>query len=212
MLIVGLVLSLIFVAGPTRAAAAQASAQSATLSGRVIDEGTGAPISSARVILFAQTPNAPTRPIQAVTDQDGRYTFEGVAPGQYRVDVQRSGLVPRANPGRAPAVTLAAGQVVDDWNVPVQRGGAIAGRILDPFGEPLVDITVRAVQRNGSPRPRQSPPARVQSTSPLRAFRLSAHRSFRRTIWANSGSSALHRASTSLPRVRSSDSDSRTSL
>ena len=190
MLIVGLVLSLIFAAGPTRAAAAQASAQSASLSGRVIDEGTGAPISSARVILFAQTANAPTRPIQAITDQDGRYTFEDVAPGRYRVDVQKSGLVPRANPGRAPAVTLAAGQFVDDWNVPVQRGGAIAGRILDPFGEPLVDITVRA---SGN-----ALPARVQSTPPPRAFRVSAPRSFRRTIWANSGSSALHRASTSL--------------
>ena len=166
MLIVGLVLSLIFAAGPTRAAAAQASAQSASLSGRVIDEGTGAPISSARVILFAQTANAPTRPIQAITDQDGRYTFEDVAPGRYRVDVQKSGLVPRANPGRAPAVTLAAGQFVDDWNVPVQRGGAIAGRILDPFGEPLVDITVRAQAIATSPRPVDPPAQGFQGLRP----------------------------------------------
>ena len=148
MLIVGLVLSLIFAASSTLSAAAQASAQSASLSGRVMDEGTGAPISSARVILLPQPRNAPALPPQAITDQDGRYTFEGVAPGGYRVDVLKAGILPSADPARAPTVTLAAGQVVDDWNVAVQRGGAITGRILDPFGEPLADITVRAARRN----------------------------------------------------------------
>ena len=149
MRILGLVLSLLVATGPTYAAAPQAGTPSAYLSGRVVEEGTGAPVSSARVILFSQPRNAPGPIPQTITDQDGRYTFEGVAPGRYRVDVQKSGILPPADPARAATVTLAAGQVVDDWIVPVQRAGAIAGRILDPFGEPLADVSVRAVQRNG---------------------------------------------------------------
>jgi hypothetical protein len=148
MVFLGLVLGFIFVTAPTYAAVSQTSTPPAQLAGRVVDEATGTPISSARVILFAQMPNA-QGPIQTFTDQDGRYTFAGVAPGRYRVDVQKSGIIPRADPPRAPTVTLAAGQVVDDWDVPVQRGGAIAGRILDPSGEPLVDVSVRAERRNG---------------------------------------------------------------
>jgi hypothetical protein len=40
--------------------------------------------------------------------------------------------------------------VIDDWNVSVRKGGAIAGRILDQFGQPLVDVMVRAVPRSAT--------------------------------------------------------------
>jgi hypothetical protein len=125
-------------------------APSAHLSGRVVEERTGVPISSARVILLDQPAKAPVPAQQTITDQNGRYVFEGVAPGRYRVDVQKSGLLPPlTDPAKAPIVTLAAGQIVEDWNVSVSKGGAIAGRILDQFGEPLADVTVRAVRRDG---------------------------------------------------------------
>jgi Carboxypeptidase regulatory-like domain len=148
MLILGLVVSLIFLTAPAHAEPSQAGAPSSQLSGRVVEEGTGAPVSSARVILLAQPRNAPEPVPQAITDQDGRYTFEGVAPGRYRVNVLKGGILPPADPANVPTVILAAGQVINDWSVSVQKGGAIAGRILDPFGEPLVDVTVRAVRRN----------------------------------------------------------------
>lgn len=148
MLILGLVVSLIFLTAPAHAEPSQAGAPSAQLSGRVVEEGTGAPVSSARVILLPQPRNAPGPVPQAITDQDGLYIFEGVAPGRYRVDVLKAGILPPADPANVPTVTLAGGQVVNDWSVSVQKGGAIAGRILDPFGEPLVDVTVRAVRRN----------------------------------------------------------------
>ena len=138
-----------FVTAPTYTASSQVAIPSAQLSGRVVEERTGAPISSARVVLIPQQVNASGPPPLTITDQDGRYTFEGVAPGRYRVDVQKSGILPLADPAKAPTVTLAAGQALEDWNVSVQRGGAIAGRILDQFGEPLVDVMVRAVPRNG---------------------------------------------------------------
>jgi len=150
MRILGLVLSLVVVTGPASAAAPQAGTPSAHLSGRVVEDVTGAPISSAQVMLVPQPRTAPGPVPLTVTDQDGRYTFEGVAPGRYRVDVLKAGILPPADPADAPTLTLAAGQVIDDWNVPVRRAGAIAGRILDPFGEPLADVSVRAVQQTAS--------------------------------------------------------------
>jgi protocatechuate 3,4-dioxygenase beta subunit len=120
---------------------------SAHLSGRVVEERTRVPIPGARVSLSSESGNAPVPIQQTITDQDGRYAFEGVAAGRYRVDVQKSGLLPLADATWARTVTVRDGQDVEDWNVSVQRGGAIAGRISDQFGEPLADVTIRAVRQ-----------------------------------------------------------------
>jgi hypothetical protein len=129
---------------------------SAHLSGRVVDERTRLPIPGARVSLSSESRNA-LAPIlqQTITDQDGRYVFEGVAAGQYRVDVRKSGILPLADAVLARTVTIRNGQGVENWNVSVQRGGAIAGRILDQFGEPLPDATIRAVRQDKGGAPYQ---------------------------------------------------------
>ena len=150
MLTLALLLSFGFVTEATYRAPFQTSTGAAQLSGRVVEEGTGAPVSSAVVILLPQPRNAGGPLPQAITDQDGRYTFEGMAPGRYRVDVVKAGILPPAEPAKVPNATLAAGQVIDDWNVSVRKGGAIAGRILDQFGQPLVDVMVRAVPRSAT--------------------------------------------------------------
>src|SRR5690349_20492079 len=72
------------------ATVAAASAQvlgSAHLSGRVVDERTRLPIPGARVNLSLESGKAPAPIQQTITDQDGRYAFEGVAAGRYWVDV-----------------------------------------------------------------------------------------------------------------------------
>src|SRR5687768_240335 len=112
MAILSIILSLTFVSGPTYAAQPQGGAPSARLSGRVLEVGTGVPISSAQVMLLAQPRTAPGPVPMTVTDQDGRYTFDGVAPGRYRVDIVKAGVLPPADPASAPTLTLAAGQIV----------------------------------------------------------------------------------------------------
>ena len=160
MLILGLVLAFVLAPAAVPAASSQPNAPAARLSGRVIDAGTGAPISSARVLLVSQPRHVAGPVPQVLTDHEGRYVFDTVAPGQYRVDVQKSGILPPAEPAQVPNVTLSAGQIVDDWDVSVRKGGAIAGRILDPFGEPLVDVGVRATQRGVD-----AAPARAMASS-----------------------------------------------
>src|SRR5205085_10180502 len=96
-IVIGLFVALTLAQTP----APQASAPTARLAGRVTVEGTNAPLANARVVLLpapgrmTQRPMVPMGPPpQATTDQDGRFAFSGLRPGEYRIDVQRSGDAP----------------------------------------------------------------------------------------------------------------------
>jgi Carboxypeptidase regulatory-like domain len=149
------------------------------LAGRVTVEGTNTPIASARVILLpGARPAGPFGPPpQTTTDQDGRFAFNRIAPGDYRVEAQKSGFAPvsDANPSRT--VHVAAGQAIDDLEVHLQKGAAISGRLVDASGEPVADARVMAMRRLdqrgvGSPRlmPAGGP---SQQTNDLGEFRVS---------------------------------------
>ena len=127
---------------------APAADQGGRVSGRVTLAGTMTPVSGARILLIPATrPVSPMGPPpQATTDQDGRFDVAPVAPGAYRLDVQKSGLAP-LDSSRAPTVTLAAGQSIDGVNLQMQKGAVIAGRILDPAGEPLPDARIMVFRR-----------------------------------------------------------------
>jgi hypothetical protein len=154
---------------PVLAAVAAVHAQvlpSAHVSGRVVEEQTRAPLPGARVSLSFELGSSPVPVQQTITDQDGRYAFAGVAAGQYRLDVQKSGILPLADAIWDRVVTVSDGQNVEDWNVSVQRGGAIAGRILDQFGEPLADVAIRAVRQERPGAPSQSTVKRSLRSDP----------------------------------------------
>jgi hypothetical protein len=138
-------------------AQAPAPAEVARVGGRVVAADNGAPLSDARVTLApfvggrgprpAVLPPGP--PPQAITDQDGRFVFEGVAPGTYIFNVQRSGYAPLLNPPIGPPQTiqLAPGQSIDSVELRLQKGSIIAGRVFGPSGEPLADARVSAMRR-----------------------------------------------------------------
>src|SRR6266496_2467243 len=73
------------------------------VSGRITAEGANTPIAGARVMLFPAAPRtrAFTPPGEAITDHDGKFVFEGIAAGNYNLDVQKTGYVPFPGmPGR----------------------------------------------------------------------------------------------------------------
>jgi protocatechuate 3,4-dioxygenase beta subunit len=134
----------------------QAAAPAATgrISGRVTAEGTNAPIAGARIMVFPMmrrgTP--PTGPMaippQGLTDQDGRFVVNGLAPGEYRVDVQKTGFASLVDPTtRASTYTIAAGQALDNISIVLQKGAVITGKVLDQKGEPVTDAHVMALRR-----------------------------------------------------------------
>jgi len=131
-----------------------APAATGRLSGRVTVEGTNAPVAGARVMVLtimraAMPPSGPMPiPPQVMTDQDGRFVFNSVAPGEYRIDVQKTGFASLMDPSTRPRTyTVAAGQALDNVSIVLQKGAVITGKVLDQKGEPVTDAHVMALRR-----------------------------------------------------------------
>lgn len=141
-----LVLALVAVNDPANLSLARplenqtAGTTSGSISGRVLS-GT-APV--ARVLVTAELGDG-SRPAQALTDDDGRYRLENVPPGRYLVTAERAGWIktyygsprPGRPPGSRVAVTDGAQITLD---IPIVRGGVIAGRIVDESGNPMTRV------------------------------------------------------------------------
>jgi hypothetical protein len=117
-------------------------AQTASIEGIVV-RGTNDPLSRAIVELHADNSNNTDETVlsSATTEEDGRFRFQSVRPGRYRLSVKRQGYT------RPPlTVTLAAGQPMQDLRLTMAPTGAIYGRILDHNGSPFGNIEVQALK------------------------------------------------------------------
>ncbi len=125
------------------------------VTGRIVDGGARTPLAGVRVTLVlvrnAPPVTMPPRPNTVVTDQDGLYTFTGIEPGRYVLNLQKPGYAAPVGPALT-RFELRAGErhVVSD--VALTLGGVIAGRVLDPAGQPVVNARVMAF-RAGAARP-----------------------------------------------------------
>lgn len=126
----------------------------AAVSGRVLEDGSHTPIAGAQVTLMPSPSRRLPGPFRdrlrmVITDSEGRYEFADLEAGPYQLSVQKAGFAPLSGPA-SPGMNLQAGERRNDVNVTLQRGGVIAGRVLDETGEPLVDARVMAMQKPGS--------------------------------------------------------------
>jgi hypothetical protein len=78
----------------------------------------------------------------AVTDADGRYEIALLAAGRYTLTASKAGYI---NTTSKP-IDLADNQRADNINISVPRGGVIAGRVLDEFGDPATGAQVTAMR------------------------------------------------------------------
>jgi protocatechuate 3,4-dioxygenase beta subunit len=154
----------------------------AAVSGTVFEAGSNMPVAGAQLTLisfaFRPQPGRPPEPLVAATDQNGRYQFDALEPGRYRVSVQKAGFATMLGLG-LPEVTLKAGERRTDVNVTIQRGAAVVGRVLDENGEPIANAHVMAWRRppvaNGAAAPAPPgllPAGAVAQTNDLGEFRL----------------------------------------
>ena len=164
-----------------------APAATGRLAGRVIAEGTSAPIAGARVMVFpmmrgAMPPSGPmAMPPQTMTDEDGRFVVNSVAPGEYRIDVQKTGFASSSDPMARPTTyTVAAGRALDNISIVLQKGGVISGKVLDQKGEPVTDAQLMALRRIAPPGAMSALPRLVpapmqgpQQTNDIGEYRVS---------------------------------------
>jgi protocatechuate 3,4-dioxygenase beta subunit len=178
-------------AGTIRApdpAAALKTPQAARISGRVVENGTNTPLSGVSITAISmQRGPVVSPPIgpspQTITAEDGRYMFDGLPPGRYRIDAQKAGFASSlADPSAFHTFEVAAGQTLAGVDFSLPKAAVIAGQILDPSsGEPLANAMVMAMRRLGavgapvlySPQgPRLAPAGQSAQTNDLGEFRI----------------------------------------
>jgi len=88
------------------------------------------------------------------TGEDGRFSFKNLAPGSYTVRAKRDGYFGSTTPGSPPtsplattALTIVAAQSTPNVSLPLAQGGAIAGRVLGPNGQPMTNTAVNLYRK-----------------------------------------------------------------
>src|SRR4051812_32637321 len=114
-----------------------AAQQAVRVRGRVTADDTGDPIPNARVTLSPSGPGVPV----VLSDRDGRFTFTAAASTRVTVTARKTGYSNSDVVGASPAAPI---------EIRLTRGGAVSGRVIDEFGDPLVSARVQV--RQVSPR------------------------------------------------------------
>lgn len=119
--------------------------QPAQLSGRVVTADTGAPLRSASIRLVATKADIGT--ILAISDDEGRFELAGVLAGQYSLQVSKSGFVSTTyglSPDAPGPFNVTAGQKISLGDIRLPRAGAIAGRVVDAYGDVVAEAAITA--------------------------------------------------------------------
>lgn len=137
--------------------AAQRSAGTSRIRGRVFIVGSTMP--ARRALIEVTSPDM--RNVRTTTtDLEGRYEIANLPPGRYSVSASKDGFLGLSFGQTRPsmpsqALQLGERQSMEGVDLFVFRGGAISGRIVDEFGDPLTSVlvTVLRVQfQQGKPR------------------------------------------------------------
>src|SRR5262249_43890374 len=79
---------------------------------------------------------------KVMTRADGTFAFRNLTPGQYTLSFTREGFIPQEDHSRGLTlsgltVTIVEGSALTDIVLPMIPAPAIAGRVVDPHGEPV---------------------------------------------------------------------------
>jgi hypothetical protein len=126
--------------------AAAPPSRTATVRGKVVADDTGAPVKYASVQLRRSGVGQETVTITA--DSWGVFEFRNVEPGTYYATADKPGYVLaryKTGPDESEQIKLSAGQVQEDVNFRLPRAAVIAGKVIDTYGEPVVDANVQVM-------------------------------------------------------------------
>jgi len=127
----------------------------ATITGKVIIKGKGAPGVVVVLVLNAEGNQRITR-YRAFTDDTGTYRITNVSPGNYRAETAAPGFIAvdeSPSPfGKSVRLLINKDETVDNINFELVRGGVITGKVTDSDGRPLIEEAVSISTAESSPR------------------------------------------------------------
>jgi protocatechuate 3,4-dioxygenase beta subunit len=147
----------------------------ATLRGQVVAADTGQPLRKAQVRITAGVFRENR---MATTDAHGRYEFKEVRAGRYTINASKGSYVGLSYGQQRPTdaarpIAILDNQSVEKMDFSLPRGGVIAGRVLDEFGEPMSEVQVAAQQyQMVQGQRRLMPSGRQVQTNDIGEFRL----------------------------------------
>jgi len=137
------------------------------IEGTVVSAVTGEPLRKVQVTLERSPGNAD---YGAVTDSEGRFMIQNVAPGSYRPAASRNGFV--AAPNSSNLLVLGRGQRIQDVKLRLLPQGVISGRILDDDGDPIPQVFVQCLKYVYQQGKKQLVPVNAGNTNDLGEYRL----------------------------------------
>src|SRR5215470_19395870 len=94
---------------------------------------------------------------RARSDENGRFRITGVAAGKYSITALAPGYVSMRDSDMdrgGQALNVAEGEKIENINLDIRRGGAIAGSVTDSRGRLVVEeaVNLELLDKNGNPR------------------------------------------------------------
>jgi len=146
----------------------------AVVAGRVVHARTQEAMRKTQVTLIAVGKTGRLQPRRSTsTDSYGRFLFVDVAPGKYILQAFRTGFVPGRTGSVDKPIDLKSGDERRQLEVLLIPHSVVAGKVVDPEGDPLDQVTVtalRVVDWGGGFRQMQA--AGVTRTNDLGEYRL----------------------------------------
>jgi Carboxypeptidase regulatory-like domain len=153
------------------------SQEKCTVEGTVLDAADDKPLAGAEVAI--RRSDSTSSALSVLTDGNGHYSAEDIAPGRYSIAVSCSGYVPqtygqhkRNNEGTTLDLEIGTKLRVIDFRL--VRTGVIVGKVLDQAGEAIVKATVQAL----TPRYVEGERQLIGGVEPTRTNDLGEYRIF----------------------------------
>jgi protocatechuate 3,4-dioxygenase beta subunit len=146
-----------------------------SIQGTVTDAKTGQPLKGAEVSLRSMSAGGRGEANSAVSDSDGRFVFDGLSAGRYRLSASRNGYLmhdPRSGGMRFGIVSLSPGQRASDVALRLIPSAVIAGRVTTEGEEPLPNAYVEAMKYAYQGEKRQLAEAGTSTTNDRGEYRI----------------------------------------
>lgn len=144
-----------------------------SLAGSVVKDQGGEAVKKATIQVISQ--EAEGGLYSAVTDGEGQFTLDSLAPGRYRVFVERTGFIEvdkHRRHSEGTELTLQPGQHIKGVVLRVVPAAVITGRVIDEDGDPMPNVEISVLRFSYMSGRRKMATERSERTNDLGEYRI----------------------------------------